>query len=189
MHSNSIWSNAGGDEGTRGDEGRRGTGERSLLKKLRKTFMRGMGMDIVCENPIASQCGSVQYMRRSFASGWTEPSAFYGERVRDIVSCAVVGYSTYYTILEMERNLQVPLPFIRHIADPFAVSANPTKDDSPTPRSRRHEQPLPPIMKNERPKLGTPTETRTIQSRTQIAVQNSELGSNESTGIHLPKSL
>ena len=80
-----------------------GTGERSLLKKLRKTFMRGMGMDIVCENPIASQCGSVQYMRRSFASGWTEPSAFYGERVRDIVSCAVVGYSTYYTILRMER--------------------------------------------------------------------------------------
>ena len=44
-------------------------------------------------------------------------------------------------------------------------------------------------MKNERYKLGNPTETRTIQSRTQIAVQNSELGSNDSTGYKLPKSL
>ena len=30
-------------------------GERSLLKKLRKTFMRGMGQDFVCASPIASQ--------------------------------------------------------------------------------------------------------------------------------------
>ena len=48
---------------------------------------------------------------------------------------------------------------------------------------------LPPPMKNERPKPNNPTETRTIQSRTQIAVQNSELGSNESTGHKLTKSL
>ena len=44
-------------------------------------------------------------------------------------------------------------------------------------------------MKNERYKLGNPTETRTIQSRTQIAAQNSELGSNDSTGYRNPKSL
>ena len=42
-------------------------------------------MDIVCASPCASQYGSVRSLRRSFASGWTEPSAFYGERVRDIV--------------------------------------------------------------------------------------------------------
>ena len=33
----------------------------------------------------------------------TGSSAFYGERLRDIVSYAVVGYRTYYTILRMER--------------------------------------------------------------------------------------
>ena len=60
--------------------------------------------------------------------------------------------------------------------DPIAVSANPTKEHSKTPRSRRHEQPLPPIMKNVRYQPNNPTETRTIQSRTQIAAQNSELG-------------
>ena len=42
-------------------------------------------MDIVCANPIAHQFCSVRSLRRSFASGWTEPSAFYGERLRDIV--------------------------------------------------------------------------------------------------------
>ena len=50
-----------------------------------------------------------------------EPSAVYWMRVRDIVSYAVVAN---HTILGMERNLQVPLPFIRHIDDPFAVSGN-----------------------------------------------------------------
>ena len=44
-------------------------------------------------------------------------------------------------------------------------------------------------MKNERYKLGNPTETRAIQSRTQIAAQNSELESNDSTGYKLTKSL
>ena len=34
---------------------------------------------------------------------------------------------------------------------PTAVSANPTKDFGKNPRSRRHEQSIPPIMKNERP--------------------------------------
>ena len=95
-----------------------------------------------------------------------EPSAVYWMRLRDIVSYAVV---VNRTILGMERNLQVPIPVIRHIDDPFAVSANPTKDYSPTPRSRRHEQPLPPIMKNERYKPNNPTETQAITARTQIA--------------------
>ena len=51
----------------------------------------------------------------------TGSSAFYGERLRDRVSYAVVAN---HTILGMERNLQVPLPFIRHIDVPFAVSGN-----------------------------------------------------------------
>ena len=55
-----------------------------------------------------------------------------------------------------------------------------------TPRSRRHEQSIPPIMKNERYSPNTPTETRTIPARTQIAVQNSELASNDSTGYRNP---
>ena len=36
--------------------------------------------------------------------------------------------------------------------DPTAVSANPTKSHSKTNNSRRNEQSIPPIMKNERPK-------------------------------------
>ena len=134
--------------------------------------------------------GAIRSLRRSFASGWTEPSAFYGERLRDRVSYTVVGYRTYYTILVgRERYGLVFLPFIRHIANPFAVSANPTKDYSQPLRSRRNERSSPPIMKNVRPKLGTPTETRTIQSRTQIAKPYSELGSNDSTGYRNPISL
>ena len=42
------------------------------------------------------------------------------------------------------------IPFSAKTIDPTAVSADPTKDHSQTHRSRRHEQPLPPIMKNER---------------------------------------
>ena len=45
-----------------------------------------------------------------------------------------------------------------------------------TPRSRRHERPIPPIMKNERYPPNNPTETRTIPARTQTAKYNSELG-------------
>ena len=46
-------------------------------------------------------------MRRSFASGWTEPSAFYGERVLDIVYYVVVeyhllGYSVLYSYVVVE---------------------------------------------------------------------------------------
>ena len=61
------------------------------------------------------------------------------------------------------------------------------KNIAKTKSSRRNEQSIPPIMKNERHKLGNPTETRTIQSRTQIAAQYSELGISDSTGIQLPK--
>ena len=60
--------------------------------------------------------------------------------------------------------------------DPTAVSANPTIDYSKTTSSRRHEQSLPPIMKNERNKPNNPTETQAITARTQIAKSNSELG-------------
>ena len=44
------------------------------------------------------------------------------------------------------------ITFSAKTIDPTAVSANPTKDHSKIPRSRRHEQSIPPIMKNERPK-------------------------------------
>ena len=66
------------------------------------------------------------------------------------------------------------------------LRANPTNIHSKTLRSRRHEQSIPPIMKNERYKLGNPTETRTIQSRTQITIQHSELGINDLHRIQLP---
>ena len=69
------------------------------------------------------------------------------------------------------------IPFSDKTIDPIAVSANPTIDYSKTTSSRRHEQSLPPIMKNERPKPNNPTETRTISARTQIAAQHSELAS------------
>ena len=60
---------------------------------------------------------------------------------------------------------------------------------SKTTRSRRHKQPLPPIMKNERYQPNNPTETRTIPARTQIVNLYSELGINDSTGYKLPISL
>ena len=44
-------------------------------------------------------------------------------------------------------------------------------------------------MKNERHQPNNPTETRTIQSRTQIAKLHSHLASNDSTGYRNPKSL
>ena len=62
-----------------------------------------------------------------------------------------------------------------------AVSGNSTNIYSKTYRSRILTTYLP-IMKNERYKLGNPTETRAIQSRTQIAAQNSEL---EMIDLHL----
>ena len=51
---------------------------------------------------------------------------------------AIAGYSFLhscskpYHIGEGMTFTGFPLPFICHIADPIAVSANPTKDDSPT---------------------------------------------------------
>ena len=46
------------------------------------------------------------------------------------------------------------MPFSAKTNDSTAVSANPTKDHSKIPRSRRNEQSIPPIMKNERPNAG-----------------------------------
>ena len=67
----------------------------------------------------------IRLLRGASAVISKESSAVYWMRLLDIVSYIVVANRT---ILEMERNLQVPLPFIRHIADPIAVSANPTKE-------------------------------------------------------------
>ena len=49
--------------------GRGKRGGRSLLKKLRKTFIWGMGMGGVCASPFAHQFCSVQVRRRSFWGG------------------------------------------------------------------------------------------------------------------------
>ena len=72
-----------------------------------------------------------------------------------------------------------PVPLSAQTNDPIAVSANPTNIRSQTPRSRRHEQSLPPIMKNVRYQPNNPTETRTIPARTQTAKPYSELGIND----------
>ena len=85
----------------------------------------------------------------------------------------------------LQNRYSIPLPIQTN--DPIAVSANPTRVYSQTTRSRRHEQPIPPIMKNVRYKPNNPTETRTIPARTQIAAPHSELGMNDSTGIQIPK--
>ena len=69
-----------------------------------------------------------------------------------------------------------------------AVSGNSTNIYSKTYRSRILTTYLP-IMKNERYPPNNPTETRAIQSRTQIAAQNSELEMIDSTGYRNPKSL
>ena len=54
--------------------------------------------------------------------------------------------------------------------DSTAVSANPTKDFGKTPRSRRHEQSIPPIMKNERP-----TTQRNLLKRVRYRAEHSQL--------------
>ena len=71
--------------GKRGERGNEGTGGTVAFEKAPQNFYMGDGMGGVCASPCAHQFGSVQYMRRSFASGWTEPSALYGERLRDRV--------------------------------------------------------------------------------------------------------
>ena len=68
--------------GMRGNGGTRGT---VAFEKAPQNFYEGVDMGGVCASPAAHQYGLVRSLRRSFASGWTEPSAFYGERVRDIV--------------------------------------------------------------------------------------------------------
>ena len=73
----------------RGNGGTRGT---VAFEKAPQNFYEKGEMDIVCASPIAHQYCSVQYMRRSFASGWTEPSALYGERLLDTVYCGMVEY-------------------------------------------------------------------------------------------------
>ena len=65
--------------------------------------------------------GVIRLLRGEIAVISKESSAVYWMRLRDIVSYAVIANRT---ILEMERNLQVPLPVIRHIDVPFAVSGN-----------------------------------------------------------------
>ncbi len=91
-----------GDEGDEGNEGNGGTGERSLLKKLRKTFIwDGLGYSL-CK----SVCASILFRpfpEKIVRERLTGSSAFYGERVRSLVRGirplleAAAGYSFYRT--------------------------------------------------------------------------------------------
>ena len=53
-------------------------------------------MDFVCTSPVASQWGLVRSLRRSFASGWTEPSALYGEGTDSLGNFGVLTASALY---------------------------------------------------------------------------------------------
>ena len=76
-------------------------------------------------------------------------------------SYVMVGYRTI--LVGRERYGLVFLPFIRHIDDPFAVSANPTKEIA-NPHVAAGTNDLPPPMKNERLK---PNTTRLKRKRPQ----------------------
>ena len=73
--------------GTGGTRGTRGT---VAFEKAPQNFYEGDGMGGVCTSPFAHQFGSVQYMRRSFASGsrWDPPSTG-----SDCVHSCIVGGS------------------------------------------------------------------------------------------------
>ena len=128
---------------------------------------------------------SVPYVDRSRAAAGA--SAFYGERVRDIVSLCS-GSKPYHIGDGNDKVLfSLPLSAILTLHSRSAVIS--TIDHSKTSRSRRYERSTPPPMKNERHQPNNPTETRTILSRTQIAKLHSHLASNDSTGYRNPKSL
>ena len=80
------------------------------------------------------------------------------------------------------------IPFSAKTIAPTAVSANPTKDHNKTNNSRRHEQSIPPIMKNERPNAG-----RNLLKRKRYRPEHKQLhqipnwGLSICTGIQLPK--
>ncbi|MCI6636050.1 MAG: hypothetical protein MSH31_08325, partial [Clostridiales bacterium] len=56
-----------------------------------------------------------------------------------------VSHSVY-----VSNDTAYPIPLSAKTIDPIAVSGNPTNIHSQTPRSRRHEQSIPPPMKNVR---------------------------------------
>ena len=80
------------------------------------------------------------------------------------------------------------IPFSTKTTVSTAVSANPTKDFGKTPRSRRHEQSIPPIMKNERPNA-----QQNLLKRERSRPEHKQLyqipnwGRAIRTGIQLPK--
>ena len=68
----------------RGERGNGGTGERSLLKKLRKTFIRGwIWVEFVQIRLLPNV--SDPFPEKIVRERLTGSSAFYGERVLDIV--------------------------------------------------------------------------------------------------------
>ena len=62
------------------------------------------------------------------------------------------------------------IPLSAKTIDPTAVSANPTKNHSKTNNSRRHEQSIPPIMKNVRPNA-----ERNLLKRVRYRAEHSQL--------------
>ena len=82
------------------------------MKKLRKTFIRGMVMDFVCASPCAHQIGSVRVRRRSFWGG----SAVYLEKMRSLeriwyrkLLCCTNKYApSYPTTAIALRSVRIP---------------------------------------------------------------------------------
>ena len=160
------------------------------MKKLRKTFIRGIGDGYsLCK----SDCAPI--LLRPF------PEKIVRERLTRVIRLLrgeTAGYSFLYSgriqyilyhIGDGTTFTGFPSPSSAILTTHSRSAVIPTIDHSKTLCSRRNERPTPPIMKNVRPKPNNPTETRTIQSRTQIAKQYSELASNDSTGYRNPISL
>ena len=129
--------------------------------------------------------GAIRLLRGEIAVISKESSAVYWMRLRDIVSFVVVANRT---ILGMERYGLFTSPSSA-ILTTHSRSAVILRKIITNPYVAAETNDLPPPMKNERPKLGTPTETQATTARTQIAAQNSELASNDSTGYRNPESL
>ena len=98
-------------------EGTRERGERSLLKKLRKTFIWGIGDGWSLCKSMCFPMWFRPFPKKIVRERLTGSSAFYGERVLDIVSYAVVGYRTILVGRERYGSVSLTLhpPYCRPI--------------------------------------------------------------------------
>ena len=140
----------------------RGTRGTVAFEKAPQNFYEKGDMDFVCASPCAHQCErSVPYVDRSRAADGVirllrGETAIICKRASSLLRGAIAGYrflcngskpyhignGTIFTVF---------LSVIRCLGDTIAVSANSMNAHCKTYRSRRYEQPSPPIMKNVRP--------------------------------------